>query len=108
MTMNPNLNALHIAVLQCLASPDVTSEQITEVIRESIKTKMNEAQDTVQKSRTVLENLRIPHHYTTCPDYLTFSSSESDAEALMSLSMFSLYSTDRSVIFVLMSLIVSD
>ena len=32
---------------------------------------MDEATETTKKSRTVLEKLRIPYHYTTCPDYLS-------------------------------------
>ena len=76
--MNPKLNALRIALLQCLSSPDVTADEVTEVVRETVRSKMDESQETVKKSRTVLEKLRIPYHYTTCPDYLTFSSSESN------------------------------
>ena len=69
--MNPNLNALRIALLQCLSSPDVTADQVTEVVRETVRSKMDEATETTKKSRTVLEKLRIPYHYTTCPDYLS-------------------------------------
>ena len=69
--MNPNLNALRIALLQCLSSPDVTADEVTEVVRETVRSKMDESQETVKKSRTVLEKLRIPYHYTTCPDYLS-------------------------------------
>ncbi len=68
--MNPNLNALRIALLQSLSSPDVTAEEITDVVRETLKHKMDEASVTVAKSRTVLDKLQIPHHYTTRPDYL--------------------------------------
>ena len=68
--MNPNLNALRIALLQCLSADDITAQEITEVVRESVKKKMDEATMTVAKSRTVLDKLQIPHHYTTCPDYL--------------------------------------
>ena len=69
--MNPQLNALRISLLQCLSDGDTPAEKITEVIRETIKMKMDEANITVAKSRTVLDKLRIPHHYTTCPDYLS-------------------------------------
>ena len=69
--MNPNLNSLRIALLQCLSSPEVTADEVTEVIRETVRAKMDEATDTTKKSRTVLEKLRIPYHYTTCPDYLS-------------------------------------
>ena len=68
--MNPQLNALRIALLQCLSTEEVTAEQVTEVIRETVKQKMEEGNMTVAKTRTVLDKLRIPHHYTTCPDYL--------------------------------------
>ena len=69
--MNPNLNALRIALLQCLSSPDVTADQVTEVVRETVRSKMDEATETTKKSRTVLEKLRIPYHYTTCPESLS-------------------------------------
>ncbi len=68
--MNQQLRTLQIALRQCLANDDVTAVQITEVIRETIKMKMDEASVTVAKSRTVLDKLSIPHHYTTCTDYL--------------------------------------
>ena len=68
--MNPNLNALRIALLQCLSSPDVTADEVTDVVRETCRAKMDEATETTKKSRTVLEKLRIPHHYTSCPDFL--------------------------------------
>ena len=68
--MNPKLNGLRIALLQCLSADDITAQEITEVVRESVKKKMDEATMTVAKSRTVLDKLSIPHHYTTCPDYL--------------------------------------
>ena len=69
--MNSNLNTLRIALSQCLSSPDVTGQEISEVIRETIKKKMDESNITVAKSRTVLDKLQIPHQYTTCPDYLS-------------------------------------
>ena len=74
--MNPNLNALRISLLQCLASPDVSADEITEVIRETSRSEMDEGTKKTQKCRDILEKLRIPYHYTTCPDYLTFSSPE--------------------------------
>ena len=86
--MNPNLNSLRIALLQCLSSPDISAEQVTDVVRETIKTKMDEATETTKKSRTILEKLRMPHHYSTCPDYLTFSSSESPDTISFSSSDF--------------------
>ena len=69
--MNANLNALRIALLQCFASPDVSADEITEVIRETARTEMDEGTKRTQKCRTILEKLRIPYHYTTCPDYLS-------------------------------------
>ena len=69
--MNPNLNALRIAMLQCLSSPDVTADQVTEVIRETARAEMDAGTDKTKKCRTILEKLRIPYHYTTCPDYLS-------------------------------------
>ena len=75
--MNANLNALRIALLQCLASPDVSADEITEVIRETSRSEMDEGTKRTQKCRNILEKLRIPYQYTTCPDCLTFSSSES-------------------------------
>ena len=69
--MNPNLNTLRLALNQCLACPEVTAEQVTEVIRETVRARMDEATETTKKSRTVLEKLRIPYHYTTCPEYLS-------------------------------------
>ena len=69
--MNPNLNALRIALLQCFTSPDVTADEVTEVIRETARTEMDEGVKRTQKCRTILEKLRIPYHYTTCPDYLS-------------------------------------
>ena len=69
--MNPQLNGLRIALLQCLSSDDITAQEVTEVVRETVKMKMDEATMTTAKCRTVLDKLRIPHHYTTCPDYLS-------------------------------------
>ena len=69
--MNPNLNALRISLLQCLSSPDVTAEEVTEVIRETARTEMDAGTEKTNKCRTILEKLRIPYHYTTCPDYLS-------------------------------------
>ena len=69
--MNPNLNSLRISLLQCLSSPDVTADEVTEVVRETVRSKMDESTETTKKARTVLEKLRIPYHYTTCPDYLS-------------------------------------
>ena len=68
--MNPNLNSLRIALLQCLSSPDVTADQITDVVRETVRTKMDEATATTNKSRTVLDKLRVPHQYTSNPDWM--------------------------------------
>ena len=68
--MNPNLNSLRIALLQCLSSPDVTADQVTEVIRETARAEMDAGTDKTKKCRTILEKLRIPYHYTTCPDFL--------------------------------------
>ena len=69
--MNANLNALRIALLQCLSSPDVSADEITEVIRETSRSEMDEGTKRTQKCRTILEKLRIPYHYTTCPEYLS-------------------------------------
>ena len=69
--MNANLNALRIALLQCLASPDVSADEITEVIRETSRSEMDEGTKRTQKCRNILEKLRIPYQYTTCPDYLS-------------------------------------
>ena len=69
--MNPNLNSLRISLLQCLSSPDITADEVTEVVRETVRSKMDEATETTKKARNVLEKLRIPYHYTTCPDYLS-------------------------------------
>ena len=71
MTMNPNLNSLRIALLQCLSSSDVTADEVTEVIRETARAEMDEGTNKTKKCRTILEKLRIPYHYTTCPDYLS-------------------------------------
>ena len=68
--MNPNLNALRIAMLQCLSSPDVTADEVTEVIRETARAEMDAGTDKTKKCRTILEKLRIPYHYTSCPDFL--------------------------------------
>ena len=68
--MNQQLRTLQIALRQCLVNGDITAQEITEVVRETVKQKMDEATMTVAKSRTVLDKLSIPHHYTTCPDYL--------------------------------------
>ena len=69
--MNPNLNSLRIALLQCLSSPDVSADEVTEVIRETARAEMDAGTDKTKKCRTILEKLRIPYHYTTCPDYLS-------------------------------------
>ena len=71
MTMNPNLNSLRISLLQCLTSPDVSADEITEVIRETSRSEMDEGTKRTQKCRTILEKLRIPYQYTSCPDYLS-------------------------------------
>ena len=68
--MNSHLNSLQLALRLCLDASDVSAEQMTDVIRETIKQKMDDATETTKKSRTILEKLRMPHHYSTCPDWM--------------------------------------
>ena len=60
-----------MSLRHCLSSPEVTAEQVTEVIRETARAEMDAGTEQTKKCRTVLEKLRIPYHYTTCPDYLS-------------------------------------
>ena len=71
--MNSKLRTLQLAVSQALAEENVTAEQIVEVFRETIKNQRDEARAKSSKATAALDLLKIPHQYTSTPEYLTFA-----------------------------------
>ena len=68
--MKQKLSSLRVVLLGLLGDDEVTPQEIVEVFRETIKSEMERSLERTKRSRSILEQLRIPYHYTTTPDYL--------------------------------------
>ena len=68
--MNKELKTLQFAIRNCLKEDDTSAKQIVEVFRECLKMEEDTARTTAQKARDALNELRVPFHYTSTPDWM--------------------------------------